>query len=117
MWNLNFVQLYMYTVYTPHHTSITEMGEGAGEIRIGCSVASMHGSDTIYSARLALFLHGIMLAKRTREFRPAVLVREIICWIQASDTLHTHKSQKGSIEALNFLIIILTNVDYIIITS
>ena len=30
----------------------------------------------IYSARLALFIHGIMSAKRTREVRPAVLVRE-----------------------------------------
>ena len=79
-----------------------------GEIQIGHGMASMHGSDTVYSARLALFIHGTTLAKRTRKFRPAVLVRESICWIQVSDTLHTHKSQKGSIEALNFLIIILT---------
>ena len=29
-----------------------------------------------YSTRLALFIHGITSAKRTREVRPAVLVRE-----------------------------------------
>ena len=31
-----------------------------------------------YSARLALFIHGITSAKRAREVRPAVLVRESI---------------------------------------
>ena len=30
----------------------------------------------IYSARLALFIHGIISSKRTREVQPAVLVRE-----------------------------------------
>ena len=35
-----------------------------------------HSVRAIYSARLALFIHGITSAKRTREVRPAVLVRE-----------------------------------------
>ena len=45
-------------------------------------------------ARLALFIHGIMSAKRTCEVQPAILVREsstqlnCIRWIHASDTLH-----------------------------
>ena len=70
-----------------------------------------HSVRAIYSARLALFIHGITSATRTHEVRPAVLVRE------SSSQLIMHslntciiiiidfKSQKGSIEALNFLVI------------
>ena len=66
--------------------------------------------DAIYSARLA-FIHEITPAKRMCEVRPVVLVSIqllSICSIHASDPLHTYqffKSQKGSMEALNYLII------------
>jgi hypothetical protein len=63
------------------------------ELQIGRDMAR-----AIYSARLAIFIHRITSAKRTREVRPAVglLVREsstqlliyIIRWIHVSDTLH-----------------------------
>ena len=66
----------------------------ASEHRVGRGMA--HSVRAMYSARLALFINGITSAKRTREVRPAVLVRESstqlncirIRWIHASDTLH-----------------------------
>ena len=78
----------------------------------------------LYRTRLALFIHGITSAKRTREVRPAVLVREsstqlvmysldtcmhqilyIYTDFQASERLHGGPEFSG-----NYLI------DYIIIT-
>jgi hypothetical protein len=68
----------------------------------------------IYSARLAIFIYGITSAKRTREVRSAILVREskmqLVMYsldkcIRYSTYLLTFKSQKRSIEALDFLII------------
>ena len=73
---------------------------------------SLH--DAIYSAKLALFIHGIMSAKRTREVRPAVLVGEsstqllmysLDTCVRYSIYLPIFKLQKGSMEALNFLVI------------
>ena len=48
----------------------------------------------MYSARLALFIHGITSAERMHEVQQVVLVEEsnthfkCIRWIQALDTLH-----------------------------
>ena len=59
------------------------------------SVVVWHAAYMMLYVRLALFIHGIMSAKRTCEVQPAVLVREsstqLLCirWIHASDTLHT----------------------------
>ena len=67
----------------------------------------------IYNARLALF-HGITSAKRTRDLQPVVLVGEssmqlaiylLDTCIGYSTYLLIIKSQKSSMEALNFLII------------
>ena len=69
------------------------------------------GVRTIYSTRLALFIHGITSAKRTRELRPMVLVREsstqLLIYSLDTGVRYSRylKSQKGSIETLNFLII------------
>ena len=68
----------------------------------------------LYSTRLALFIHGITSAKRTREVRPAVLHRESSAQLimYSLDTcvryctyIPIFRSQKGSTEALNFLAI------------
>ena len=69
----------------------------------------------LYSTRLALFIHRITSAKRTREVRPAVLCREssaqlIMYSLGTCVRYSTYipiftKSQKGSTEALNFLAI------------
>ena len=69
----------------------------------------------IYSARLALFIHGITSSKRTREVRPAVLVKESstqfvmysldTCVRYSTYIIPIFKSQKGSMKALNFLAI------------
>ena len=69
----------------------------------------------MYSTRLAIFIHEITSAKRTCEVQPAVLVGEsstqllmysLDTGVRYSIYLPSFKSQKGSIEALNFLIII-----------
>ena len=82
-----------------------------------------HSMRAIYSARLA-FIHGIMLATIMREVRLAVLAREsstqlvmysLDTCVRYSTYIPIFKSQKGSIEALNFLVIHL--IDYTIITS
>ena len=68
-----------------------------------------------HGTKLALFIHGIISAKRRRELLPAILVGEsstqllmysLDTGIRYSTYLPIFKSQKGSIEALNFLIII-----------
>ena len=65
-----------------------------------------HSLRAIYSARLAIFIHGITSARRTREARPAVLVREsstqfvMDTCVRYSTYIRIFKSQKGSIEAL-----------------
>ena len=73
-----------------------------------------HSVSAIYSTRLALFIHGITSAKRTREVRPAVLLREssaqLIMYlldtcVRYSTYIPIFRSQKGSTEALNFLAI------------
>ena len=73
-----------------------------------------HSVHAIYSTRLALFIHGITSAKRTREVRPAVLRREssaqlimysLDTYVRYSTYIPTFKSQKGSTEALSFLAI------------
>ena len=46
----------------------------APEHQVGHGMA--HSLRAIYSARLALYIHGITSAKKTREVQPAVLVRE-----------------------------------------
>ena len=81
-----------------------------GERQIARGIARrMH--DAIYSARLALFIHGITSAKRTREVRPAVLVRksstQLLIYsldkcVRYSTYLPIFKSQKGFMEALHF---------------
>ena len=74
----------------------------------------MHDAIYMYSTRLALFIHEIMSAKRTCEVRPAVLDREsstqllinlLDTCVSYSTYLLIFKSQKGSMEALNFEII------------
>ena len=84
----------------------------ASEHRIGRGMP--HSLRAIYSARLALFVHGIMSAKRMHEVRPVVLVREsstqlvmysLDTCVRYSTYIPIFKSQKGSMEALNFLII------------
>ena len=61
-----------------------------------------------YSTRLALFIHGITSAKRMHEVQPAVRIGESSTQLLL-DTgiryLPIFKFQKGSIDALNFLII------------
>ena len=47
----------------------------ASEHQVGRGMA--HSLRAIYSARLALFIHGITSVKRMREVQLAVLVREI----------------------------------------
>ena len=68
----------------------------------------------IYSAVLSIYIHGITSAKRTREVRPSLLVREgntllvrysLDTCVRYSTYLPIFKSQKGSMEALNFLVI------------
>ena len=68
----------------------------------------------IYSAGLSVYIHGITSAKRTREVRPSLLVREgntllVRYSLDTRERYSTYslnlKSQKGSIEALDFLII------------
>jgi hypothetical protein len=66
----------------------------------------------IYSARLALFIHGITSAKKMREVRPAALISEgnMLVVKYSLDTQVRYSTLKftdfqGSIEALNFLII------------
>ena len=70
--------------------------------------------DAIYSARLALFIHGIMSAKRMRKVWTVVLVREsstqLLIYlldkcVRYSTYLPIFKSQKGSMEALHFQVI------------
>ena len=51
-----------------------ETNSTASEHQVSRSMA--HSVRAIYSTRLALFIHGITSAKRTREVRPAVLRRE-----------------------------------------
>ena len=67
-----------------------------------------HSVLAIYSTRLALFIHGITSAKRTREVRAAVLRREssaqLIMYsldtcVRYSTYIPIFKSQKGSTEA------------------
>ena len=69
----------------------------------------------IYSAGLSIYIHRIMSAKRTCEVRPSLLVRKgnTLLVRYSLDTRARYstyslnfESQKGSIEALNFLIII-----------
>ena len=64
------------SISTPIVTSFDASITGtAFEFQIGRGIArSMH--DAIYSARLALFIHGITSAKRTHQARPAVLIGE-----------------------------------------
>ena len=68
-----------------------------------------HSVSAIYSTRLALFIHGTILATRTRKVRPVVLVREsstqlvmysLDTCVRYSTYTWIFKSQKGSIEAL-----------------
>ena len=77
-------------------------------------VAAWHTVCAIYSTRLALFIHGITSAKRTREVWPTVLRRRsstqlIMYSLDTCIRYYTYipifKSQKGSTEALNFLAI------------
>ena len=81
------------------------------QIDRGIACYMMHA---IYCTRLALFIHKITSAKKTREVRPAILVREsstqLIMYlldtcVRYSTYLPIFKSQKGSMEALNFLVI------------
>ena len=57
-----------------NHRRRTRQRHTASEHWVDRSMA--HCARAIYSARLALFIHGITSAKRTHEVRPAVLVRE-----------------------------------------
>ena len=68
----------------------------------------------IYSAGLFIYIHGITSTKRMREVRPSLLVREgnMLLVRYSLDTRVGYsayslnfKSQKGSIEALNFCMI------------
>jgi hypothetical protein len=69
------------TQYTSHIDAGAEMVSETDSRPRQCSTASelQIGHDmarAIYSARLVIFIHGITSAKRMREVRPAVLVRE-----------------------------------------
>jgi hypothetical protein len=68
----------------------------------------------IYSAGLSIYIHGITSDKRTREVQPLLLVREgntllirylLDTRVRYSTYSPNFKSQKGSIESLNFCII------------
>jgi hypothetical protein len=92
-----------------NHRRRTQQRSTASELQIGRDMAR-----AIYSARLAIFIYGITSAKRTREVRPAVLVREnstqllmysLDTCIRYSTYSPIFKSQKGSMEALNFRIV------------
>ena len=84
----------------------------ASEHHVGHGMARSVHVIHVYSTRLALF---IMAAKRKREVRSAVPVREssIQLVIYSLDTCIRYstynilifKSQKGSMEALSFLVI------------
>ena len=78
------------------------------------SVVARCAMCAVYSIRPALFIHGNTKAKKTREGWPAILVREsnsqlirysLDTGVRYSTYLPIFKSQKGSSEALNFLII------------
>jgi hypothetical protein len=65
-----------------------------------------------YSAGLSIYVHGISSDKRTREVRPLLLVREgnalLVRYLLDTRVRYftyslNFKSQKGSIESLNFL--------------
>ena len=86
-----------------------ETNSTASEHQISRSMA--HSVRAIYSTRLALFIHGIMSAKKTCEVQPAVLSREssaqLIMYsldtcVKYSTYIPIFKSQKGSTEALSF---------------
>ena len=86
-----------------------ETNSTASEHQISRSMA--HSVRAIYSTRLALFIHGIMSAKKTCEVQPAVLSREssaqLIMYsldtcVRYSTYILIFKSQKGSTEALSF---------------
>ena len=73
-----------------------------------------HETSAIYRASLVLFIHGITSAKRMREVRPAVLIREsstqlVMYLLDTCVRYYTYipifKSQKGSMKALDFLAI------------
>ena len=62
----------------------------------------------IYSTRIALFIHEITSAKRTHEVQPALFVRESstqLVMYSLDTCIPIFKSQKGSMEALNFQVI------------
>ena len=68
----------------------------------------------IYSAGLSIYIHGITSAKITCEVRPLLLIREgntlLVRYLLDTRARYStyslnFESQKGSIEALNFLII------------
>ena len=89
-----------------------ETNSTASEHQVSRGMA--HSVRAIYSTRLALFIHGIMSAKKTCEVQPAVLSREssaqLIMYsldtcVRYSTYLPIFRSQKGSTEALNFLAI------------
>ena len=91
-----------------------ETNSTASEHQVSCGMA--HSVRAIYSTRLALFIHGITSAKRTREVRPAVLRRgssaQLIMYsldtcvrYSTYNIIPIFKSQKGSTEALSFLAI------------
>ena len=74
-----------------NHRRRTRQHHTASECQVSCGMA--RSVRTMYSTRLALFIHGIMSAKRTRELRPVVFVGEssarLLMYsldIQASDT-------------------------------
>ena len=89
-----------------------ETNSTGSEHQVSRSMA--HSVCAIYSTRLALFIHGITSAKRTREVRSAVLRREssaqLIMYlldtcVRYCTYIPIFKSQKGSTEALSFLAI------------
>ena len=89
-----------------------ETNSTASEHQVSRGMA--HSVRAIYSTRLALFIHGITSAKRTREVRPTVLYREsstqLIMYsldtcVRYSTYIPIFRSQKGSTEALSFLAI------------
>ena len=96
-----------------NHRRQTRSIATASEHQIGRDIA--YSVCAIYSARLALFIHGITSAKKTREIRLVVLVRESstqfvmylldTCVRYSTYIILIFKSQKGSMEALNFLAI------------
>ena len=91
-----------------------ETNSTASEHQVSRGMAHSDSVRVIYSTRLALFIHGITSAKRTREVRPAVLHKEssaqLIMYsldtcVRYSTYIPIFRSQKGSTEALNFLAI------------